>query len=60
MTFPRNLELTMQLSLSTVWDISCVPGWTVTMAIEPEPEDCQSVICADDLNDNCPDDRLKQ
>ncbi|GAA5948646.1 hypothetical protein JCM3765_004955 [Sporobolomyces pararoseus] len=34
--------------------------WTVTMAVEPDPEDCQSVICADDLNDNCPDDKLKQ
>ncbi|GAA5910390.1 thaumatin family protein [Sporobolomyces salmoneus] len=42
------------------WDISCVPGWTVTMAIEPEPEDCQSIVCADDLNDACPDDRMKQ
>ncbi|GAA5835335.1 hypothetical protein JCM5353_006737 [Sporobolomyces roseus] len=42
------------------WDISCVPGWTVTMAIEPEPEECQSVICADDLNEACPDDRMKQ
>ncbi|GAA5978860.1 hypothetical protein JCM5350_004849 [Sporobolomyces pararoseus] len=42
------------------WDISCVPGWTVTMAVEPEPEDCQSVICANDLNEDCPDDKLKQ
>lgn len=30
------------------------------MAIEPDPDDCQSVICADDLNDACPDDRMKQ
>ncbi|GAA6063453.1 hypothetical protein JCM10212_002536 [Sporobolomyces blumeae] len=42
------------------WDISCVPGWTVTMAVEPEPDECQSVICAADLNDSCPDDRMKQ
>ncbi|GAA5876282.1 hypothetical protein JCM1840_003605 [Sporobolomyces johnsonii] len=40
------------------WDISCVPGWTVTMSIEPDG--CDSVVCATDLNPDCPDDKMKQ
>ncbi|BGP41006.1 hypothetical protein JCM10449v2_004973 [Rhodotorula kratochvilovae] len=40
------------------WDISCVPGWTVPMSIEPDG--CDSVFCTEDVLSKCPDDRMKQ